>query len=80
MKEVAASDPEKIKNGQKQFIKRITAAVIFFLVITITKFVVSIAADGEDVSIADCVECMISNAEKCGEITDDGPFDIGNKK
>ena len=79
MKAVAA-DPEKIKNGQKQFFKRLTAAAIFFLVITITKFVVSIAADAGESSIADCVDCMISDAEKCGEITADGPFDTSKKK
>jgi len=79
MKSIAA-DPDKIKNGQKQFIKRLTAAGIFFLVITITKFVVSIAADSSESSIADCVDCMISDAEKCGEITTDGPFDVAKKK
>lgn len=78
MKAVGSSDPEKIKNGQKQFIKRITAAVIFFLVITIVRMAVRMISDvtGEDKTIAQCVSCLIDSKEECGDIVTDGPFSV----
>ena len=83
MKAVGSSDPEKIKNGQKQFIKRITAAVIFFLVITIVRLAVTTISNiaNEDKTIAQCISCLIDSESECGEITNDGPFgpaDYGN--
>ena len=78
LKAVSTSDSEKIKNGQKQFIKRIVAAGLFFIVITVTKFVVDVAADINDEggSISSCIDCLISDKDACGEIKTSGPFSV----
>ena len=79
-KAVMSNDSEKIKNGQKQFIRRIISAAIFFFVVTITMFIVEIAANVTtdenkgNGKIADCINCMINDESKCGSVTSDGPF------
>ena len=65
-KAVTKSDEDEIKKGQKTFIKRLIAAAIVFLVVTVVKLVVNlvgqIGAEGMNNSIWDCVQRFINGA------------------
>ena len=66
-KAVIGGDEDKIKAGQKLFIKRIIAAVIVFLVVTITILVINlvgeVGAEGVDSgSITSCVQKFVKGA------------------
>lgn len=74
-KAVAAADQEKIKKNQNQFINRLKAGAIFFFVIVVVRFAVSIVADQTDQqSLTNCIDCLINDETKCGPITTDNPF------
>lgn len=74
-KAVAAADQEKIKKNQNQFLNRLKAGVIFFFVIVVVRFAVSIVADQtEEQSITNCIDCLINDETKCGPLTTDNPF------
>lgn len=74
-KAVAAADQEKIKKNQNQFISRLKAGAIFFFVIAVVRFAVSIVADQTDQqSLTNCIDCLINDETKCGPITTDNPF------
>ncbi len=68
VKAVVGGDEGKIKEAQKVFIKRIIAAVIVFLMVTIVKLLVNLVGQigGEDVEDADslwnCVDKFINGA------------------
>ena len=75
VKAVIASDQEKIKKNQNQFLNRLKAGLIFFFVITGFKFVVSLVANPADSDkFISCVDCMISDSASCGEITKNNPY------
>lgn len=64
-KSVIGGDEDKIKAGQKIFIKRLIAAIIVFLVITITQLVISMVASvggtGNDANSAwNCAKSLIN--------------------
>lgn len=66
-KAVMGGDEDKIKAGQKLFIKRIIAAVIVFLVITVTTLLINlvgeVGADGVDSgTITSCVQRFVKGA------------------
>lgn len=73
LKAVIAADQEKIKKNQHQFLNRLKAGLIFFFIITGFKFIVSLVADNSD-NVLDCVDCLISDKESCGEITKENPY------
>lgn len=74
-KAVAAADQEKIKKNQNQFLSRLKAGAIFFFVVVVIKFAISIVADQTDnASISNCIDCLINDETKCGEITTNNPF------
>lgn len=68
VKAVVGGDENKIKEAQKVFIKRIIAAVIVFLMVTIVKLLVNLVGEigGEDVedsdSLWDCAAQFIKGA------------------
>lgn len=76
LKAVVAADQDKIKKTQNQFIKRLGAGAIFFFVIVVVKFAISLTADSsqEAQSIWKCVDCMIGDEASCGPVTTDNPF------
>lgn len=78
LKAVIASDQEKIKKNQRQFFNRLKAALIFFLVITVFKFVIQLVADTKEDSddFIKCVDCLISDESSCDETTDESPFKV----
>ena len=64
-KAIIGQDEEKIKAGQKTFIKRLIAAVVVFLVVTIVQLVINLAAsiggEGNDANSAwSCARELIS--------------------
>ena len=66
-KSVIGGDEDQIKKGQKVFIKRLIAAIIVFLVVTITTLVLNLVgeinADGTNTnSIISCVNKFIKGA------------------
>lgn len=74
LKAVIARDQEGIKKHQNQFVKRLVTAGIFFFVILIMKFTVSLVADNAESDVLKCVDCLISDESSCGAITTDNPF------
>lgn len=62
-KAVVGGDEDKIKAGQKIFIKRLIAAIIVFLVVTIVKLLVTlvgtVGAEGANTGVWTCVEEFI---------------------
>ena len=69
-KAVVGGDEDKIKAGQKTFLKRLIAAVIVFLVVTITQLVVSLVAqigatgtEGADNIWDNCIKRFINGAD-----------------
>ena len=67
-KAIIGQDEDKIKAGQKLFMKRLIAAVIVFLVVTIVQLLINVAAgiaegdgSGSDVNdIWNCAQSLIS--------------------
>lgn len=75
LKAVVAADQDKIKKTQNQFFTRLKAGAIFFFVVLVVKFAVSLVADAsEGQSISNCIDCLINDEAKCGPITTDSPF------
>lgn len=68
VKAVIGGDENKIKDAQKVFIRRIIAAVVVFLMVTIVKLVINLVGQigGEDVENSDtiwnCVDNFINGA------------------
>ena len=62
-KGVVAGKEDEIKKGQKIFIKRLITAVIIFLIVALTKFIVGVVAENNLESITSCIDCFISG--KC---------------
>ncbi len=68
VKAVIGGDENKIKDAQKVFIRRIIAAVLVFLMVTIVKLVINLVGQigGEDVentdSLWNCVDQFINGA------------------
>ena len=72
-KATMANNEDGIKKAQNQFIKRIIAAAIFFMVITLVQFAVNIVTkDTKDGGIGKCINCLISGNECQG--VSDSPF------
>jgi len=64
MKAVTANDEKKLKDAQMRFVKRLIPAALVFLVVTIVQFIIGIIAS-EDVSLINCVSCMMVDPENC---------------
>lgn len=66
-KAVVGGDEDKIKAGQKIFIKRLIAAIIVFLVVTVVKLLVGLVsqvdAEGAATGVWDCVEKFVNGAK-----------------
>ena len=67
-KAIIGQDEDKIKAGQKLFIKRLIAAVVVFLIVTIVQLAIRLAATvgGEENnanSAWDCAQSLISGQE-----------------
>ena len=67
-KAIVGQDEEKIKAGQKTFIKRLIAAVVVFLIVTIVQLAINLAAsiggEGNDAGSAwKCAKCLINGDE-----------------
>ena len=68
VKAVAASKEDEMKKAQNILIKRLIAAVILFLVIQITQFVIlKVADDADRDGITSCLSCFVNN--ECGKNT-----------
>lgn len=71
-KAIIGQDEDKIKAGQKTFIKRLIAAVVVFLIVTIVQLAINLAAsiggEGNDAGSAwKCAKCLINGDEsQCG--------------
>lgn len=71
-KAIIGQDEDKIKAGQKTFIKRLIAAVVVFLIVTIVQLAINLAAsiggEGNDAGSAwKCARCLINGDEsQCG--------------
>ena len=75
LKAVIASDQDKIKKNQHQFLNRLKAGLIFFFVFTGFKFIVSLVADpDENQGVLTCVDCLIADETSCGEVEETNPF------
>ena len=70
-KAIIGQDEDKIKQGQRTFLKRLIAAVVVFLVVTIVQLVINLAASvttddgsGTDVqTVWECAQDLISGTE-----------------
>lgn len=67
-KAIVGQDEEKIKAGQKTFIKRLIAAVVVFLIVTIVQLAINLAASiggqGNDAQSAwECASELINGKE-----------------
>ncbi len=60
-KGVASNDEDKIKAGQKSFIKRIIAGILVLLVFTVTKLIINVTAglDSSDAVEEDLWDCVV---------------------
>lgn len=74
LKAVVASDAEKMKTSQKQFISRLIAGALALMVFIIIRFGVDIFSQGTDSQFGDCLNCVINGGDACGAITEDNPF------
>lgn len=65
VKAVASQKEDEMKKSQQIFIKRLIAAALVFLLVAITKLLVSVVSTSksESKSIGDCIECFING--KC---------------
>lgn len=68
LKAVMASDEKKLKESQTKFVKRLIPAALIFLVVTIVQLLIGLFADStsEANSLSRCIDCMISDENKCG--------------
>jgi len=66
-KAVTAGKEDEIKKGQQVFIKRLTAAVVVFLVVAIVQLLFSLLANAnaENKGIMGCVSCLITDKASC---------------
>ncbi len=72
VKSVIGGDETKIKEGQKVFIKRLIAAIVVFLIVTIVKLVVNLVGKvtdnetgaGSSTNVWTCVEKFIKGSDK----------------
>ncbi len=64
-KGITAQKEDEIKKGQQMFVKRLLAAAVVFFAFAITKFLISVVADGTGTNILECAECFIEN--ECDE-------------
>lgn len=68
-KAVMAQKEDEIKKGQQTFIKRLTAAVVVFLVVFIVQIAINLVSGGGDNKTWACVDCVInysSGNNSCG--------------
>lgn len=65
IKGLTSQKEDEIKKGQQTFIKRLIIGAIIFFVIVITKFLVSLIAEGSSNNIASCIDCFFSNVNSC---------------
>ena len=66
-KAVASGVEENIKKNKNAFVNRLVAAIIVFLIIALTKFLVSTISRAQGINgkgITGCINCFINN--KCG--------------
>ena len=61
-KGVVAGKDDDIKKGQSAFAKRLTTAIIMFLVITIVRFLLNLLSTD---TIIDCFNCFVNGAKSC---------------
>ena len=62
LKSLGAPNEDEIKKAQKSFVRKITAAILAFLVITIVQFVIRKVADSSDSSaVSTCLSCFMNN-------------------
>lgn len=62
LKALYATNEDEIKKAQKSVIKKITAGVMVFLVITIVQFVILKVADSAEIgSVSECMSCLLNN-------------------
>ena len=62
VKALASSKDDQIKKAQSNFIKKLIAAVLVFLVIYIVQFVITAVADGDDEgNVTNCLSCFMNN-------------------
>lgn len=66
-KAVVGGDEDKIKAGQKTFIKRLIAAIVVFLVVTVVKLLVGlvaqVGAEGATTGVWDCVQNFVNGVD-----------------
>ena len=71
IKAVTANNESDIKKKQSKFIKRLVAAAVMFLVVSIVQLIVSISADNsEEKGFSKCFDCLINDNTACGGIVD----------
>lgn len=75
VKAVMAFNANDMKVKQKQFLRRLVAAVLAFFVVTLVEFVIKFVADTSDYS--SCIACAVSSEEYCGAEVE-RPFSIEN--
>lgn len=62
VKALAASKEDEMKKAQSSLIKKIIAAALVFLVVSIVQFVISLVADDADnTNITSCINCFLNN-------------------
>ena len=61
-KAVTAGKDDDIKKAQSVFVKRLTMAIIMFLVITIVRILLSLLSTDD---IKNCFDCFVNGANKC---------------
>lgn len=65
LKALAASNEDEIKKAQKGLVRKIIAAAMVFMVISIVQFVIAkVADDGETNHLDDCFNCLLNNTCK----------------
>ena len=76
-KGVIAQKEDEIKKGQNAFIKRLIAAAVVFLMISVTQLVMNIIDKESSGEITNCANLII-NGRTGKELTDDEEKDINN--
>ena len=62
LKSLGAPNEDEIKKAQKSFVRKVTASILAFLVITIVQFVIRKVADSSDsASVSTCLSCFMNN-------------------
>lgn len=68
LKATTAQKEDEMKKAQKKFLNRLLAGIVVFLIFAIVEVVVGLIAKGNSDNVMNCIECFLSDYNKCQTI------------